>query len=175
MRSHLGIVILLLVLLGVVALVGWKAVLTAGDQDEESARGGAVVVAVETARVESGTIREVRVLSGTLQASARMSVSAKVGGRIEALGVDLGDVISRGQVIAQVDDDEYVQAEAQAEAELAVREALRDQSASALELAKRDFERGQALQERGIASEAELDEISSRLKTSQAALAVADA
>ncbi len=78
-------------------------------------------------------------------------------------------------MIAGLDDDEYVQAAAQAEAELAVRQAARDQAASTLELAEREHQRAQALRERGIASESQLDEIEATLKRSRAALAFADA
>ena len=37
-------------------------------------------------------------------------VAPKISGRIKGLNVDLGDTVRRGQVVAKLDDDEYVQA-----------------------------------------------------------------
>lgn len=175
-KRHIGILVLLLILVGAVALVGWRALQVAGEEPEEGrTRGASVAVAVEVAPIQAGLIREVRQLSGTLEASARFDVAAKVGGRIEELRVDLGAAVQRDDVIAVLEDEEFLQEVAQAEAELDVRKAARDQAASAFKLAERDFGRAEALRARGIASEAELDEIAARLQTTRAALALAEA
>lgn len=175
MAKHIGTFIVVLVLAAAAAGVAWTVYQRSLEEAGESGReGGALPVAVEVAPVESGSMRDARTLSGTLQASSRFVVSSKVGGRIREMLVDLGDPVGRDEVIAKVDDAEFVQAVAQADAELKVREATRDQAASALDLAKREHERVLQLREKGIAPESRVDETAAALASAQAALAVAE-
>jgi RND family efflux transporter MFP subunit len=110
-----------------------------------------------------------------LASSARFVVATKVGGLVQRVLVDLGDRVEQGQVIARIDDTELVQAVVQAEADLAVRRAERTRAHSELDLARREFDRGEQLRERGIAADAQLDEIAARLRSSEAAFALAEA
>lgn len=176
MAKHIGTFIVVIVLAAAAAGVAWTVYQRTQQEaaDGGDREGGALPVAVEVAPVESGPMRDARTLSGTLQASSRFVVSSKVGGRIREMLVDLGDPVGRDQVIAQVDDAEFVQAVAQTEAELRVREATRDQAASALDLAKREHERVLQLREKGIAPESRVDETAAALASAQAALAVAE-
>lgn len=177
MRQHLGILVVLALLLAGATFVGYRAWSAA----RSSASGAAVSaedagpVAVDVAPIESGMIRDVRTLSGSLEARARFTVAAKVGGLLEEILVDLGDRVERGQVVAEIDDAEFVQAVAQARAELAVRQAERSRAESERDLAQRDYDRAQALKERGIASESQLDETTAALASAEAALELARA
>src|SRR5688572_7294670 len=56
--------------------------------------------------------------NGTLAAYDQTTVSVKVPGRVRVLTVDLGSVVSRGQVIAQLDNEDYRLRVQQAEASL---------------------------------------------------------
>lgn len=168
--------IVLVVLLIAGAAVGiiafWRGGQSAGGSGQPR---GAAAVAVEVTPVRAGLIRDVRQFSGTLEAAALFSVSPKVGGRVRAVHVDLGDTVERGQVIAEIDDAEYVHTVAKSEAELAVRRAELTGAQSNLTLAQSEFDRAQALKERGIASESQLDETTARLASATAALALAEA
>ena len=73
--------------------------------------------------IERGTIEHRRTITGTLEAKAEFVVAPKVSGRVERLDVDLADTIRRGQQVAKLDDDEYLQSVAQAEADFAVAKA----------------------------------------------------
>jgi RND family efflux transporter MFP subunit len=57
--------------------------------------------------------------NGTLAAFDQTTVSVKVPGRVRTISVDLGSVVRRGQVIAQVDSQDYQLRVQQAEAALA--------------------------------------------------------
>ena len=57
--------------------------------------------------------------NGTLAAFDQTTVSVKVPGRVRTISVDLGSVVRRGQVIAQVDSQDYYLRVQQAEAALA--------------------------------------------------------
>lgn len=84
-------------------------------------------------------------------------VAPKVGGRLESLLVNIGDYVQQGQLIAVLDDDEYVQQVDQAKAELEVAEAKIEESRSALDIARRELERAKELRQKNIASQSAFD------------------
>lgn len=114
-------------------------------------------IPVEVATVEQGHIERQRTFSGTLQAQAEIVVAPKVSGRIEQLDADLADIVSQGQVVARLDNDEYVQDVRQAEAELAVARANLAEAQSLLKIAERELERVEKLRQRGVSSESQRD------------------
>ncbi|MBU0482706.1 MAG: efflux RND transporter periplasmic adaptor subunit [Proteobacteria bacterium] len=141
---------------------------TKGGKKEKSAP-------VEVAAIERGSISLRRTFNGTLEARAEFVVAPKVAGRVERLTVNLADTVKNGRIVAELDNDEYVQAIAQAKADLAVSRANLGEAESALTVADREFERVKTLQARGIASESQLDEVMSNQSAKQAGLAVARA
>lgn len=176
MKQHLGAILLIIALACVGGLVAWQAAVRAtGAEPGGGSSSGQQRVAVEVAPIEGGLVRDVRVLSGTLEASTRFDVAAKVGGLIEQLNVDIGDEVSRGQIVAVIDDDEFVQAVAEAEAELAVREAELAQARAELDRVMRDYRRLAALHERGVASELEFSETTAERLSQEAAVALGQA
>lgn len=114
-------------------------------------------VPVEVAPIEQGPIELRRSFAGTLEANAEFVVAPKVSGRIEQLSADLADIVTRGQLVAKLDDAEYVQALAQAEAGLAVAKANLSEAESLLKIAERELERLDKLRERGVSSESQRD------------------
>lgn len=133
------------------------------------------VAPVAVAEVEHGPIELRRTFSGTLEALARFDVAPKIGGRIEQLHADIGDPVARGQVIAELDSDEFVQAVALADAELEVARANLAEAESQLEVADRELERMQTLRERGVSSESQFDTVLANHRAAEAAVKVAEA
>lgn len=132
-------------------------------------------IPVEVALVERGLIQDRRTFSGTLVPRARFLVAPKIGGRIESLHVDVGDPIATGDVVAHLDDEEFVQSVAQAEAQLEVAKADLVEARSLLEIALREYERVQTLLERNIASESAVDAVQADLRAKEAQVQVAQA
>ena len=110
-------------------------------------KGGKVLrpVPVEAVQIQRGPIALRRTFSGELEALAKFVVAPKVGGRVERLVVNLADTVKRGQVVAELDNDEYVQAVAQTQADLIVARANLSEAKSALEIANREFKRTESL------------------------------
>ncbi len=129
-------------------------------------------VAVEVADITVGPLDDFRSFTGTLEASASFTAASKVGGRIEALTVDIGDKVARGATVARLDADELKQAVTRAEADLLVAEANLTETKSAIEIAERTMARAQTLRDRGVASEADLDEARTKLLTERSKEAV---
>ena len=112
---------------------------------------------VEVMPIEHGSIELRRTFSGALEPRAEFIVAPKVGGRVERLMLNLADRVKRGQLVGELDNDEYVQAVAQARADLAVTRANLAEARSELETAQRELERIRTLRQRGVASESQLD------------------
>jgi RND family efflux transporter MFP subunit len=130
-------------------------------------------IPVETAPIVRGPIALRRTFSGELEALAAFVVAPKVGGRVERVLVNIADVVSRGQVVANLDDGEYVQAVARARADLEEARAKKIEAESALEIAQREFERTASLLQREIASDSEFDAANQIQMAKQAQLKVA--
>jgi RND family efflux transporter MFP subunit len=118
---------------------------------------GLSAMPVEVAEVEVGPIELRRVFNGSVEANAEFVVAPKVSGRVEEIGLDFSDPVTRGQVVARLDNAEYVQAVTQAEADLAVAEANLAEARSLLAIAERELERIDTLSRRGVSSAAERD------------------
>ncbi|MEO1510449.1 MAG: biotin/lipoyl-binding protein [Planctomycetota bacterium] len=157
MRKHAGTVVVFVVLTVVAGAVAWQA-LGAGESADAGGPGDDVrPIAVELARVERDLIRDVRVLSGTLEASTRFTVAAEVAGVLRQLSVDLGSEVEPDTVIGKIDDAPLLQAVAESEAELEVRRAELGRAGTNLDLRQREFERETSLLEDGVTAEAAYD------------------
>jgi RND family efflux transporter MFP subunit len=163
------IFILMVLLIGVTAGLGWVTFgQFQGRADSSRNRRLSRPVPVEVAQIQRGPIALKRTFSGELEALAEFVVAPKVGGRVKRMIVNIADTVERGQVVAELDNDEYVQAVAQARADLAVTKASLSEAKSALEITNREFKRIQSLVKRGIASNSELDAARKDLLAKQA-------
>ena len=168
----------ILVIVSIVVAIGFGLPVWNRHQDRaNSGRGGIKnqPVPVETAPIERGTITMRRTFSGELEALASFVVSPKVGGRVERVLVNISDMVTRGQVVAELDNGEYVQAIARARADLEVAKAKQIEAESAFEIAKREFERTASLRKRDITSDSEFDAARQNQLAKQAQLKVTEA
>lgn len=132
-------------------------------------------IPVEVAAIEQGPIHLRLSFSGTLEARAEFVVAPKVSGRIKSLNVDLSDTVCRGQLVAELDNDEAFQTVLQAKADLAVAMATQVEAESSLKIANREFERIERLKKRGIASDSQYDSAMANQLVKHSLLAVARA
>ena len=152
------LLILTVLLIGTAAGLGWLVFGQFQDRTSPGKRGKSLrPVPVEVAHIQRGPIALQRTFSGELEALAEFVVAPKVSGRVERVIVNIADTVKRGQVVAELDNDEYVQAVAQAQADLEVARAYLSEAKSALENANREFKRTESLLKRGIASDSEFD------------------
>lgn len=84
--------------------------------------------------------------------------------------MDLADPVTRGQLVVELDDREYVQAVAQADADSAVARATLAEDNSTLDIAQRELARVETLREQGIASESQFDAAKTEQLAGQARL-----
>ncbi|MBN2145662.1 MAG: efflux RND transporter periplasmic adaptor subunit, partial [Candidatus Aureabacteria bacterium] len=130
-------------------------------------------LAVDIAPVSRTTVREIGKFTGSLIPYSKFIVAPKIAGRLEKLTVDIGDPVKSGDLIAELDDGEYIQQVEQAKAELAVAKANVIECKSSLVVSSRELGRVQTLRETKVASESDLDEATARFAASEAKHAVA--
>jgi RND family efflux transporter MFP subunit len=176
MKAGIAKILILMILLIGAAAAGWF-IFTRLQTLAGPGRGGrsSRPVPVEVAQIQQGSIALERTFSGELEALAEFVVAPKVSGRVERVFVNIADTVKRGQVVAELDNDEYVQAVAQAQADLQVARANLSEARSALEIANREFKRTESLLKRGIASDSEFDAARQDQLAKQAQLKVAAA
>src|SRR5262249_49535166 len=115
-------------------------------------------------------------VAGTLAAEDQATVGAKVPGRVETIAVDLGSVVRKGQLLAQIEQQDYKLRLQQAEAALAQgrarvglspdgpdekvdpeNTATVRQARALLDDAKLKLERAKSLLQKGVIAQAQLD------------------
>ncbi|KPJ76632.1 MAG: RND transporter [Deltaproteobacteria bacterium SG8_13] len=174
--STLRTFILTLLLLAVAAGISWTLFGKFADRAVSGRNGRASrSVPVEVAGIQRGPIALQRTFSGELESLAEFVVAPKVSGRVEQVMVDIADTVTRGQIVAELDNDEYIQAVAQARADLVVARANLSEARSALEIANREFKRSESLLRRKIVSDSDFDAARQDLLVKQAQLQVAEA
>jgi RND family efflux transporter MFP subunit len=107
-------------------------------------------VAVEVEEAASREVREVRRITGDVRPWEVLPLSFKVGGRVESILVDEGDVVEEGQVVAELDARDYALVHELAKVQV---EALRPHEKRAKDLAEQD-----------ALPQSEYDEIESKLE-----------
>lgn len=99
----------------------------------------------------------------------------RVTGYVRSWTVDLGDRVTEGQTLAEIDTPDLDQELVVAKAELAQAMASRGQSAATLQFSNKDAKRYGSLASAGVASEEQLDERNAKLQVDRATVGVADA
>ncbi len=112
---------------------------------------------------------------GSLIGAATVEVVPQAGGRLLSISVRLGDPVSRGQRIAQLDDRELREQLRQAEASFDVSQATIRQREADLSFAKTNLDRSRSLFERNLLPQQTLDDGEARYQSAQAQLDLAKA
>ncbi|HJQ34214.1 MAG TPA: efflux RND transporter periplasmic adaptor subunit [Pyrinomonadaceae bacterium] len=169
------------------AAVACKSDYPASGQQRAPGEGrGGEARQVKVARVEETPVGASVSVTGTLAAQDEATLSVKVPGRVSAIGVDLGSVVRKGQVVAQIEQQDYKlrvqQAEAalqQARARLGLQPQGDDdrfdpevtgtvrQARAVLEEARQNRERIASLVESGVVARAEFEAADASFKVAQ--------
>ncbi|MFH1153073.1 MAG: efflux RND transporter periplasmic adaptor subunit [Pseudomonadota bacterium] len=171
----LSFLVILVVLAGLAGAVWFYGDPSGNAESKGPAVSSPTTVPVEVRAIEKGPIHLRLTFSGALEARAEFVAAPKVGGLVQSLGVDLGDTVKRGQVVARLDSDEAVQTVLQAKADLAVAQANLMEADNSLKIAVREYERIKILKQRGIASDSQYDSATAERMVKESRLEVAKA
>ena len=107
-------------------------------------------------------------VAALLQWSQRVELSSPVSGVVQAVQVDVGDQVKKGQTLLSLDSTTY-------QAKVAENRAAMSRYSEEMAEAKRDLARTNELQERGVIASVELDQTKLRHTRAQSLLAEAQA
>lgn len=129
----------------------------------------------DTVTVGRGDIETTVLASGVLEASALVSVGAEVSGNIKAVHVTLGQEVSRGDLIAEIDSLDQENAVKSAEAALAGIEAQRRNQQATLVTAEASLTRQQQLSASSLVSQTALETAEAAVEQARAQIDQLDA
>ena len=123
-------------------------------EDVNSSSNDASVVVEVVVPQRKDLLRQIT-LSGTIEPFQRARLHSKVAGYLEWIGVDIGDRVAKGQVLAKLEVPEMADQYSTAEAELGIVEADRTHAEAELERARADLQLKKLTYTRlqGVASE----------------------
>ena len=113
--------------------------------------------------------------SGYVVAQRKAAVASKVTGRLDAISVEEGSRIKKGEVIARLEGEDLKAQKAQAAANLAAAQYNFKQAQAELDDARTNFERASALVKNGYISRSEYDTAETRFAKARAALSSSEA
>ena len=126
----------------------------ASNPEAVAAEANTVAVPVTVARVRVQPSSRLVNFVGTLYGKEEVTLSSQVEGQIRSLVVDLGDQVKAGQVLAEIDDDQW-------------RARLREAEAT-LAKAQADEARGRQLRDRNVISPQEYETMKTHAQVAQA-------
>jgi HlyD family secretion protein len=128
-----------------------------------------------TAPVTRGAIVEAVSSTGTLQAVKSVQVGTQVSGTIESLGADFNSIVKRGQVLARLDRSLFQTQVEQNRANLVRAESDVERLRVALQDAQTKLSRAEALAERQLLPQSELDAAAVNVRSATAQVKSAEA
>lgn len=139
-------------------------------------------VLVDQRQVQRGEIVAEVMGTGTLEARAKVTISAKIAGRVKEIVADQGDMVSKDELLVTLDDAELAQQVEIAQATLTASQAAvdrlkadRERAVAIITQAKREHARTQQLITRNAASQSDLDKAVESFAIAEAGLARAEA
>lgn len=117
-NSRVRLLALAQIILALTFVASCKSDYPASARQSNPGGGAKVARQVKTTAVAETPFGETVTANGTLAAFDQATISVKVPGRLKTIGVDLGSVVQKGQVIAQLEPNDYQLRVQQAEASL---------------------------------------------------------
>ena len=151
-------------ILAAAVLVGGGCGPRGGPEEEQAVER----VPVRVVEIKTGAVTATVAATGTIKARDDVPISAEAGGRVLEVVAQVGDRVSEGDVLVQLDDELAELAFRQAEAQLLLAEAELDDAEAGLG-------RAQSLWESGDIADAEREATERRAKSARASFAAAQA
>ena len=107
--------------------------------------------------IARGTVVQDVTATGTISPITKVEVATQVTGKVISLSADYNSKVTEGQVIAIIDPDNYKSQLASARAQLKSNQASLEKTLAQLRFTEKELERLKKLNERGMATDSELD------------------
>jgi len=170
-RSRWSVALVVVALAGGAFVFGyWRHRAARGDVTTD-ADGRAMRVEVVKPAVHSGS-RDLE-LPGTVKALEETKIWARVTGYVRAWHADIGDKVTAGQLLAEIDTPETTAQLAQARAQAAQAQAQVKQALAQRELSKANTARIEQLHAQQLVSQAQVEQAQAQAKNDEASYAAA--
>jgi RND family efflux transporter MFP subunit len=164
--SRPGVWVVLVILLAAAGAGGWL-----WTQRTQAAEVRTAAAAIQTGGSAPGAVLNA---SGYVAARRRATVSSKVTGKVLEVFVEEGQVVTKGQVLARLDDSQVRAALGVAEAQLGSARSAAAEDRARLREAQLTLERRRQLLNEGVIGRAELDSAQAQVESLQARIAFAE-
>ncbi len=148
-----------------------------GDSEKSTPQqtGNAVIPAVEAVEARYGALPLVERFSGNVRAENQVPLFPEINGVVEAVYVENGAFVEKGQKLIELDDRQLKQRVQQAEAGLRISQArLKQAKANYAEL-DAQYKRTKQLADKELSSQLELEQLSAQLQSAEANVELAQA
>lgn len=136
---------------------------------------GRPALTVDTAAAVRHEVIEYITVVGNLIGQATVDIVPRVAGRLDSISAKLGDRVTRGQMVAKIEDRELLQQVKQIEQNVVVNKATVTQRQSDLQLRKTTLARQQELLSRGLATRQTVEDAEAGFNSAVAAVELATA
>lgn len=140
-----------------------------------AARESGRLVNVNVAEAKTGQVHDALEMTGVLKPKEQVDISSKVTGRLLQVSGEIGDLVRKGQVVAEVESTELAEQVRRSEAASAIVKATLQQRQAELASSHADLNRAKQLFEAGLIAAQDYDAKRTAYQVLQAQLAVARA
>ena len=169
MKKKHKVVLTIITVIAVAAIAAMR--MLAASDSKSAAPGGqggggrGAPVPVEVAEMSVRPMVDIREFTGTVKASYTYVVSAKVSGRLINITKRIGDAVKADEIIGRIEDTQFRNSRDEAQSQVRVSRASLEEAKAQLAHIERELERTRGLVEKGIASRAELDALTTQYAT----------
>jgi HlyD family secretion protein len=145
------------------------------SQDQQKNQGNLVIPAVEAVQSQFGSLPLVERFSGNVVSENQVELYPEVNAQIAEVYVENGDFVNKGDVLVKLQDEPFQKQLQQSEANLKINNARLKQAKAQLSTLEAQYKRIQALAEKDLSSELELEQINAEKISAEADVELAEA
>lgn len=154
-------IIVLIIVLTLLGIVGYRVYQTIASKRLAEEGGKAAKIPVVVEEVKLGTVEEKLSLTGNVEPQSQVTVYSDVSGKVEKLAVDIGDNVTKDDLIAIIEKKKLILQVERLEAAL-------ESAEINLENLKKDYERFKNLLEQNVVSQQRFDSVKTAYESAQA-------
>ncbi|MEP2448151.1 MAG: efflux RND transporter periplasmic adaptor subunit [Balneola sp.] len=145
------------------------------SQDQQRNQENLVIPAVEAVQSQFGSLPLVERFSGNVVSENQVELYPEVNAQIAEVYVENGDFVNKGDVLVKLQDEPFQKQLQQSEANLKINNARLKQAKAQLSTLEAQYKRIQALAEKDLSSELELEQINAEKISAEADVELAEA
>jgi membrane fusion protein, multidrug efflux system len=172
-RSRIGVIVAVTVVIGVAFAIGYLRRSNAHGELAVFAGAETKPVRVEVAKPKLLTSDRALALPGTVRALEETQIYSRVTGYVRAWKVDIGDKVTAGQLLVELETPELDAQLAQARAQLAQARAAVRQASAQRDYSKSNTARYQTLADQKLISKSQVEQTEAQAATDEATVSAA--